>query len=591
MQRDIEHWKPNEVARLLALVETERRYYQDLFSGLPVAVAVLEASGAFIAVNREFRRVIGIESPQLGRARLTDYVDAPGLAAAVTAALLKGETPEPLAAQTRAGENISLTIAPAGGWSPDGMQEVVIVAGSAAGALQPAAAEAAPSVFWRTEVSQEPAAAGDIFAPDLQPRQRFYLDRPRMSAHESFDYRVRTPQGRLIWLRDHSLMEGSSLWGFTIDVTEGRAREAAQNERQRREAVERLAARVAHVSNNLLMIINGYGEEILSSLHEADTRREDMEEILKASGRLASLTQELSALARPAHYDASVVALEPWLPAATGRLLRLMPEGVSLTAAPATGSVVANPELLEQMLFEGLRDLSHLLRPEDSCLIEVLPVEEARCRIAMSLHGVRIDEEAAARLFEPFSGPKLGTDPPLGIAGLLRPFENLGGSVFWDLSDPVQPRLIFECASSGQAVVPTVAVVSRTVLVVEDEPSIRQLIVKSLERHGYSVLQASGPIEALSLTATQTAQPDLLVTDLMVPCMDGRTFAARLREKWPALPVLYVSGFTGDPELTAQLSRGALPPNTRFLAKPFGTRDLLEAVSALLARGASASGS
>ena len=190
-------------------------------------------------------------------------------------------------------------------------------------------------------------------------------------------------------------------------------------------------------------------------------------------------------------------------------------------------------------------------------------------------------------MFEPFSGPKLGSDPPLGIAGLLRPFENLGGTVSWDLADPAQPRLVFECPSSSQPA-PASAASSKTVLVVEDEPSIRQLIVKSLERHGYGVLQAACPIEALTLTAQHTSQPDLLVTDLMVPGMDGRTFAARLREKWPALPVLYVSGFTGDPELTAQLSRGVLPPNTRFLAKPFGTRDLLEAANALMTRASAA---
>jgi CheY-like chemotaxis protein len=241
------------------------------------------------------------------------------------------------------------------------------------------------------------------------------------------------------------------------------------------------------------------------------------------------------------------------------------------------------------LLFEALRYLSPLLRPDNSCLIEILPVEDARCRLALSLPGTRIDEESAARLFEPFSGPKLGSDPPLGIAGLLRPFENLGGTVGWDLSDPVQPRLVFECPSSSQSAAPTSAASSKTVLVVEDEPSIRQLIVKSLERHGYGVLQSAGPIEALTLTAPHTSQPDLLVTDLMVPGMDGRTFAGRLREKWPALPVLYVSGFTGDPELTAQLSRGLLPPNTRFLAKPFGTRDLLEAVSSLLTRVSAAS--
>ncbi len=585
MQRDIEQWKPSDVARLLALVETERRYYQDLFSALPVAVAVLEASGAFVAVNREFRRLVGIEAPRLGRARITDYVDAPGLAAALAKAALEGEEAEPLDARTRSGEDLRLTIAPAGGWSAEGLKEVVAVLGPAAGSARPSAAPPA-TVLWRVETGQEPAAPGEVFAPDLQARQRFYIDRAKLGVHESFDYRVRTPQGRLILICEHTLLDGPATWGFTIDVTEIRIRDAERAERARREAVERLASRVAHVSNNLLMIVNGYGEEILGSFHEADTRREDMQEILKASARLAALTQELSSFARPPHYEASTVALQTSLPGMAERLRALLPDGVTLTAAPAAATVLSNAGLLERMLAEALRYLAPWLRPENSCLLEAAPPEQDRCRLILSLPGVRLDAEAASRMFEPFSGARAGADPSLGIAGLVRPFESLGGSIHWDLADPAQPRLVLECAVAVQSA--QTAASGRTILVVEDEPGIRHLIVKSLARHGYSVIQAATPVEALQLTAGASAGPDLLISDLTIPGMDGRTFAARLRERWPALPVLYVSGFTGDPELGAQLSRGALPPNTRFLAKPFSTGDLLDAVNALLARAASA---
>lgn len=588
MQRDIEQWKPNEVARLLTLVETERRYYQDLFSALPVAVAVVESSGAFVAVNREFRRMLGVEASQLQRARLTDYLDAPGLGAALARAVSQGEAAEPLTAQTRTGDMVRLTIAPAGGWSAEGSREAVAVVERASGSGAESGDPAIPGSLWHVEAGGEPAVPGEVFAPDLEVRQRHYAERPRLSAHESLDYRVRTPQGRLLWLRDHSLIEGGRVWGFTVDVTEELAAREQKVERVRREAAERLAARVAHVANNLLMIVNGYGEEILQSLHEADTRRGDMEEILKASERLAALTQDLSLLARPPHYESTQFALESWLPAAAERLRGLMPQGVALTVAAESQTVSGNPHLLERVLAEALRYLGQWLRPDQACLIEAGMAEEGRCRMVVSLPGVRLDEEAAGRMFEPFSGPKTGADPALGVAGLVRPFESLGGSLRWELADPAQSRLVLEMPAAAQVAAGSEAGPAATVLVVEDEQSIRQLIVKSLERNGYKVLQASGPIEALALTATQSVQPDLLVTDLMVPGMDGRTFAARMREKWPGLPVLYVSGFTGDPELTAQLSRGVLPANTRFLAKPFGTRDLLEAAGALLTRSASA---
>ncbi len=588
MQRDIEQWKPNEVARLLALVETERRYYQDLFSALPVAVAVLEASGAFVATNREFRRLVGVEGSQLGRARISDFVEAPGLEHALEVSALEGAATEPLDASTKDGQRVRLALAPAGGWSAEGLKEAVMV-------VQPARKEAGvveggsapPSLLWRVDAGLEPEPPAGIFAPDIQPRQRFYLDRPGMSAHETFDYRVRGQQGRLIWLRDHTLMEGSIVWGFTVDVTAAKNAETEKMERTRREAVERLAARVAHVSNNLLMIVNGYGEEILASLHEADTRRADMEEILKAAARLASLTQELSTLARPPAFEPVAIELDSWLHSISEKLTALMPESVRLAVAPAHVTVVSHPSLLEQMLLEILHFLTPWLRPENSCLIEVSASENEDCRLVLSLPGLRIDEDAAGRLFEPFSGPKVGADPPLGLAGLMRPFESLGGALIWDLADPAQPQLVFRLRRAGR-LSPEQPPHARTVIVVEDEAGIRQLIVKSLERHQFRVVSASNPIEALAQTATMPSQPDLLVTDLMVPGMDGRTFASKMRERWPALPVLYVSGFTEDPELTAQLAKGALPPNTRFLAKPFGTKDLLEEVSGLLARAAAA---
>jgi CheY-like chemotaxis protein len=588
MQRDIEHWKPNEVARLLALVETERRYYQDLFSALPVAVAVLEAGGAFIATNREFRRLLGIESSQLGRARIADFVEAPGLEQTLAVSALEGAATEPLEALTRSGETVLLALAPAGGWSAEGLKESVVVVQSARAESRAGEGGAvAPSLLWRVQAGLEPAPPVDIFAPDMQSRQRFYLDRPGMSAHETFDYRVRGPQGRMQWLRDHTLMEGSAVWGFTVDVTEAKFSEAEKVERTRREAVERLAARVAHVSNNLLMIVNGYGEEILASLHEADTRRADMEEILKAASRLASLTQELSTLARPPRFEPEAIELDSWLNSIAGKLTALMPENVRLAVAPAPATVVAHPSLLEQMLLEILHYLTHWLRPENSCLIEVSTSENDHCRMVLSLPGLRLDEETAGRLFEPFSGPKVGADPPLGLAGLMRPFESLGGALDWDLADPAQPQLVFRLKRAGHAP-PRQQAPAQTVVVVEDEASIRQLIVKSLERNQFRVIPASNPIEALAQTATMPSQPDLLVTDLMVPGMDGRTFASKMRERWPALPVLYVSGFTEDPELAAQLAKGALPPNTRFLAKPFATKDLIEAVNGLLARTAAA---
>lgn len=507
MQRaEHDQWKASEVARLLALVETERRYYQDIFAVLPVAVALVDAEWRLVAVNREFRRRFGLMQTDFTRMRLPDLIPAPELEAAMTGVLQDGVAAE-LSVRLGSGEaalglRVSIQKMPA--WQAGSADELLLTIEDKHGGTKPGAEPKAP------EVSAEERA-----------RQ------------------VRAERARI--------------------------------EESKRGAVERLSGRLAHVANNLLMIIGGYGEELMQSLPEGDERRSEVAEILKAAGRLGAVTKDLTALARPAVYEAVEFGLARWLKAMRDRLAEFR-----LDCGEAEHGLAAktSPLLLEQMVFEAARYMKAYLGETGRLRLEARPAGEGRLEIRIGLEGAEMTAEARERFFEPFAGEKVGTDPPLGLAGLVRPWENLNGSAALE-----GDILVLECA---RAVAPAKPEAVATLVLVEDEAGIRGLVAKALERQGYEVLQAATPADALALCSDLAAPPDALITDLMVPGMSGGELAAKVREQWPRMRVLFISGYTSDAALAEKIGSGTLPENTRFLAKPFTTAQLAAEVKDLL---------
>jgi hypothetical protein len=501
-----DQWKASEVARLLALVEAERRYYQDIFAALPVAVALVDAEWRLVAVNREFRRRFGLMRADFTRMRLPDLIPAPELEAAMAGVLQNGEAAA-LAVRLGAGEaalrlRVSIRKMPA--WQAGSADELLLV------------------------IEEERAWTG----PEAGPQA------PEVSAEE------RARQARLEW---------------------------ARIEESKRGAVERLSGRLAHVANNLLMIIGGYGEELLQSLPEGDERRSEVAEILKAAGRLGAVTKDLTALTRPAAYEAAEFGLARWTKAMRERLAEFR-----LECGEAGQGLVArtSPLLLEQMVFEAARYMKPHLGQAGRLKLEARPVGERRLEIRLGLEGAEMAAEARERFFEPFAGEKVGTDPPLGLAGLVRPWEKLNGGVWLEGG-----TLVLEC---DRAAAPAKPEAAATLLLVEDEAGIRGLVAKALERQGYEVLQAATPADALAVCSDLAAPPDALITDLMVPGMSGGELAARLREQWPGMRVLFISGYTSDTALAEKIGSGTLPENTRFLAKPFTTAQLAAEIKDLL---------
>lgn len=503
MQRAEYHqWKSMEVARLLALVEAERRYYQDIFAALPVAVCVVDAGWRLAAVNRAFRRRFGLVREDLGEARLPDLIPDPELETRLRHVLETGQEEMDFAATLGTGETarrLRLTLQRIPGWQLEAQDEVFITLEE----------ERAPG---GTGAGQ-PAAAGEQQA--LAPPARI--------------------------------------------------------EEAKRAAIERLSARVAHVANNLLMIIGGYGEEVMESLPQGDVRRTGMAEILKAAARLGALTRDLTALTRPVDYDVAAFDLARWMKSMEARHagLRLHCE------TPATGlAVKTSPVLLEQIVFEAARYMQPHLGAAGRLRLEARPLGAGRVELRLEMEGPEMSEEARERFFEPFSGEKAGADPPVGVAAHVKSWQKLGGAMRLEACALV---LTADRAAGAED-----ALEEAPLLLVEDEPGIRGLIARALEREGFRVVQAGDPGDALALWKEKPGPPRALITDLVVPGISGGELASRLRARWPALPVLYISGYTSETELATAAASAQLGPATRFLAKPFTTAQLVQEVRRLL---------
>jgi len=510
MQRaDHEQWKSSEVARLLALVETERRYYQDIFAILPVAVALVDVELRLTAINREFRRRFGLQFTDLSAVRLPDLIPDPALESAMADVLATG-APKRLENLALGNRLLHIAILKTQGWQDGSDDELLLAIEEATAKVEPV-----PPLATEEEPAPPPAV---IEAPPPDP----------------------------------ALLR-------------------RQLEEAKRGGVERLAARLAHVSNNLLMIIGGYADEILETFEEGDSRRDDLGEILKASNRLAALAKDLNVLTRPPAFDLVDFDAQPWLQAMAARF--------HLGAEPPETPfrLHASPLLAEQILAEFLRYLKPHLPPEPRLLLTGQPVE-GEARLTVRVLEAELPAEVGERIFEPFSGAKEGSDPPLGLAGLVRPWQVLGGTLDYD---PATATLLLTAPLAAAAPEPEPEP-EPIVLLVEDEPGIRSLIVKNLERQGYHVVHAGSPGEALLLHQELPHPPELLVTDLMVPGMTGGALARHLREAQPELRVLFISGYTSDTDLASRIASGNLEPGTRFLAKPFTASQLLAEIRALL---------
>lgn len=395
----------------------------------------------------------------------------------------------------------------------------------------------------------------------------------------------------------------TGIGGVIQDVTEQRRLEEQLRQGQKMEAIGRLAGGVAHDFNNLLTSILSHSELLLGQLPDGSAR-EDVETIRQTAERGAALTRQLLAFSRMQRVEPRLVDLNAVVLEAQRLLRRALGDPITLEISLSTiGSVLADPGQLGQVLVNlalNARDAmpdggtltiaTHETRVNESLAAQHSGLPPGvYVTLTVADTGVGIPTEDQARIFEPFFTTKpTGQGTGLGLAtvyGLVKQWggytavESAPGSgtaftIYLPRQEGTQP------VETGEAVRPLPRG-TETVLIVEDEATVRRSVRRLLTRHGYTVLEARHGADALRIIQDSAAPIALVLTDLVMPEMTGRELIAALKAR-PGTPKMLVMSGYEDP---AVMPGDPLPAGTTFLAKPFTSEALLEAVRAVLDRG------
>ena len=393
------------------------------------------------------------------------------------------------------------------------------------------------------------------------------------------------------------------------DITERQASESALRQSndmlrhaQKMEAVGRLAGGVAHDFNNLLTAIMGYGDIIREQLAPDHSMRHEVDEICKAADRAHALTRQLLAFSRKQVLEPKVLNLNTVVAEVRKLLGRLIGEHIELKTVlqPAIGSVRVDPGQMEQVLINlavNARDAMKdggcitistgevdLDQPLQQANHTVKPGRYVTLEISDTGHGMT--EDVQSHLFEPFFTTKeVGQGTGLGLSMVYGIMEQSGGHILFE-SNPGQgttfslylPRL--PRSEPVAAVTPPRLPLGgrETILLVEDEDMVRDLTSRILRERGYQVMAANSGAEAIRVMEEKKGKADLLLTDIVMPQMGGRTLAQRILASWPHTRVLYMSGYAQ--ESAAELDAPSLENN--FIQKPFPPADLARKVRDVL---------
>ena len=380
---------------------------------------------------------------------------------------------------------------------------------------------------------------------------------------------------------------------IAADLTQVRQLEIQYRQAQKMEAVGRLAGGIAHDFNNLLTAILGTTGLLLESGTDARMRI-DVEEIEKAAKRAAGLTRQLLVFSRQQVLEPHVLDLNAVVGDVQRMLRRLIAEDIELRTelAAEVGAVQADPGQLQQAIVNLVVNARDAMPNGGRVTIETANVDldprqlepytltRPGQYVLLAVHdtGVGMDAATKARLFEPFFTTKEpGRGTGLGLATVYSIVKQSGGYI-WVYSEVGHgttfkiylPRV----AGTPERVVPQrtapLALGSETVLVVEDQAEVRELTKRILEARGYTVLTAENGAHATQLARQHAKRIDLLLTDVVMPGMNGRELALSLTEQRRGIKVLFVSGYTGE----AIRQHGLLEMGAAFLQKPF-TPDVL----------------
>jgi PAS domain S-box-containing protein len=430
------------------------------------------------------------------------------------------------------------------------------------------------------------------------------------SENRPFDveYRMQHRDGRWMYWHDRAVAteqrEGKRYAdGLLSDITERRRLEEQFRQAQKMEAIGQLAGGVAHDFNNLLMVIQGNADLMADRKSGANPESKNVEEIRKAAGRAASLTRQLLAFGRMQVLNPRILDLNTAV-AETGKMLRrLIGEDIELRIVPGPGqmNVKADQGQIDQVILNLAVNARDAMPSGGRLTIEtsVVDVDENYSHQHPALRpgryvlltvadtGVGMDAKTQARIFEPFFTTKeLGKGTGLGLAIVYGIIKQTGGWI-WVYSEPGQGtafKVYLPQVSAGAA--PAAQPESRpaaprgtgTVLLAEDQESIRELIRESLMSNGYKVLVANDGLEALQIAERYNDAIDLLITDVVMPRMGGYGLAERLMPVHPETRAIFMSGYA---EHRNGEHRGICDSSV-CLQKPFSMNTLLRKVREVL---------
>jgi len=386
------------------------------------------------------------------------------------------------------------------------------------------------------------------------------------------------------------------------DVTERRALEDQFRQAQKMEAVGRLAGGVAHDFNNLLMVVSGYTEVLLEELNESDPLLPKVQAIQQAADRATTLTRQLLAFSRKQLLELKVVDVNA-IVADMERLLRpLIGENIDLTTklSPNLGHTRADAGQLEQVIMNLVVNAKDAMPAGGRIVIQTSEEELDAVRrehsliqpgsyilLSVSDTGAGMDKETQSRIFEPFFTTKeKGKGTGLGLSTVYGIVKQSGGYIFAHSESGsgttfriYLPKVLDPAGQPGVSKAPLVATGgSESVLLVEDEESVRELVRETLKTKGYSVMEAADGIQGMKIAESFEGKIDILITDVAMPGMGGHELAKRVTAARPGIKILFLSGYTED----AIIHEGVLDPGTAFLQKPFTLQALARKVRDVL---------
>jgi len=372
---------------------------------------------------------------------------------------------------------------------------------------------------------------------------------------------------------------------------------------QKMEAVGRLAGGIAHDFNNLLTVIMGYSQVLLTELGPQHPLRGKIDETLKAGERAATLIRQLLTFSSKQSLDPKILSLNTAVTSLESLLRRLIGEDIQLVSKldPTNGRLRADQAQLEQVLVNLVVNARDAMPKGGTLTIETAQVELTRSpvyhlaplmpglyvRLAVSDTGCGMDRNTQSHIFEPFfttkgegKGSGLGLSTVFGIVtqcgGAIDVTSRVGQGTRFDLYFPSVESDILTTAPTQPVGQPQRG--TETILLVEDDPSVRTLVRDELRKLGYRVLEAKNGVEACLLATQQTGLVQLLLTDVVMPGMGGRELAQHLSVIKPDLRTLFISGYMDDVGIMAGQEEGT----SSFLQKPFTPEVLARAVRNLL---------